>query len=641
MKNIIRNFGYQLKILNSLYCLVFLTFFIDLSVIVVIKHVISQPGLLNLSLLFVLAALRVALYGGSYGIITEIISGQELFFKFKRFKQNIKDNWIFSVLLIVFILILYFIALINNAVSNTSLLSFFSYFDIVFCLGVGYLIMNKKYTFVRIEKIHFDAQLLFSMLLVYFVKIVLAYLLSNWNEGSTLVYKLIALTSQYLHFLLFVNIAMQLNKNCSSEFHRNETPELYLINPVMPGVLLPIEHAFIGNWYCFYPPAFVVIGALTPKKYKIREFYNIFWDDRYFKKGKLVAITCCTSNAHEAYRIAKGFKEKGSTVVMGGAHVTFVPDEALEYCDSVVIGEAVGVWEEVINDYEKGNMKKKYYGMDHLEYPESVHNTLMSLDNEIIPQFMQTTRGCKFNCDFCSTPVLCGPTIRKWPVENMVALINKVRRKNKRILFLDDNIYADPKYYFELFEEIKKLKIKWIALSSLDIAKNDKALTLAKESGCEMLRFGYEISDQSEEKRHGGKLSLANEYRSLTRKVRSKGIHITAFLLFGFNSDNFKSLVNLIKFALVNPFLINLIMVITPFPGTMLFNKKVAANKMRNLNWMNYDTQHFVFKHDNINEAVYENALRVIGTILFYRPLAYVFLSVVFVWLAYVIFLGT
>src|SRR3989339_166338 len=102
MKNIIKNFGYQLKILNSLYYLVFLTFFTDLSVIVVIKHVIAQAGFLNLALLSVLAALRVALYGGSYGIITEIISGQELFFKFKRFKQNIKDNWIFSVFFFFF-----------------------------------------------------------------------------------------------------------------------------------------------------------------------------------------------------------------------------------------------------------------------------------------------------------------------------------------------------------------------------------------------------------------------------------------------------------------------------------------------------------------------------------------------------------
>ncbi|MBU0467910.1 MAG: cobalamin-dependent protein, partial [Candidatus Omnitrophica bacterium] len=462
MKNIIKKICYQIRILNSLYYLVFLTFLIDLSIIVVLKHVIAEIGFMNISLLSLLAVLRIAFYSGFYGIITEIISGQELFFQYKRFKQNIKDNWAFSVLLIVFVLILYCIALINSPNSEISILLFFSYFDIVFCFGLGYLIISKKYTFVGIKKIHFDGQLLFSMLLFYFIKIVLTYLLSNWNEGPILVYKLIALTSQYLHFLLFVNISMQLTQNCSLEFPGSSSPELYLINPVMPGVLLPIEHAFIGNWYCFYPPAFVVIGALTPKKYKIREFCNILWNDMYYKRGKLVAITCGTSNVHEAYKIAKGFKEKGSTVVMGGAHVTFMSDEALEYCDSVVIGEAVGVWEEVIEDYEKNTLKKKYYGMGYLDYPESVQKALMGLNDEIVTKFIQTTRGCKFNCDFCSTPILCGPTIRKRPVEDVVALINKVRLKNKRVLFLDDNIYADSKYFFTLFEEIKKLKIKLI-----------------------------------------------------------------------------------------------------------------------------------------------------------------------------------
>ncbi|MBU4334429.1 MAG: radical SAM protein [Candidatus Omnitrophica bacterium] len=631
MKKILKNLQHQIKILNSLYYLVFFAFLIDLSIIAIINLNFSNAIFLKGIFLSILAVVKISFYGGFYGILVEIASEQEIFLTFRRFKQNVKDGWLFYIILSAFICILYLILITNIPNSNITLLLFFSYFDIVFCLGLAYLIISKKYSFSRGDRMSFDPKFFFSTIFIYVVKIVLVHMLESSNDGSVIIDKLIALMAQYFHFLLFVNISMQFIKHCSSDIEERQRPEIYLITPVVSGVLEPIINLILGNLLnFFYPPVFLILRGLTPKKYIIREFYNRFWNDRYYKSNKLVVITCYTFNSYEAYSIAKGFKEKGSTVVIGGFHVSFLPDEALEYCDSVVIGEAVGAWEEVINDYEKGTMKKKYYSLGPLDDPESVQKELMSASPEIASKLIETTRGCKFDCEFCAGPMMCGRQIRKKPVKDILAIIKKVRHQCKHFCFLDANIYADPKYFIELFEEIKKLKIKWIASCSIDIATNVKALTLAKESGCKILRFGYEITDQSVEIKQGGKFSLANKYSVLTKKVRDKGIHVTAFLIFGHDSDNFKSFLDLIRFSLVNPFFTRSVCILTPYPGTRLYYRKLAEDKIRNLNWMDYNASKFVLKHDKLNEPLYEVIIPIIFNLIFFRPLTYAFLFALF-----------
>ncbi len=639
MKQVLKNLRSQVKLLNSLYYLVFLTFLMDLSIVGVLNINFLNANYIKVIFLSILAIMKIFVYGGFYGSLVDFCSGQEIFLTFRRFKQNVKDVWGSYIILSVFIWILYLILITNIPNCGITILSFFSYLDIVFCLCLAYLIIGKQYPLTRINRRFFDLEFLCSIFLLYLAKIVLVHVLESSNMGLAIIDKMIALMAQYFHFLLFINISTQFIKHCPCAIEDRQRPEIYLVSPVVSGVLEPIINNILGSLLgFFYPPVFLIISALTPKKYKIKEFYNRFWRDEYYQGNKLVVITCYTVNAYEAYSIAKGFKEKGSKVVIGGVHVSFLPDEALEFCDSVIIGEAVGAWEEVIHDYEKGDLKKKYYGLDYLDYPDSVQKELMRKNEEISSKLIETSRGCKFDCEFCTNFMMCGTQIRKKPVKDILSIIKKVRHKYKYICFLDANIFNDPNYFFELFESVKKLNVKWMASCTIDIAANEKALALAKESGCKMLRFGYEITDRSEEMKQGGKFSLANKYSALTKKVREKGIAVTAFLIFGHDSDNFKSFIDLVRFALVNPFLTRSVCILTPYPGTRLYYRKLAENKLRNLNWMEYNASRFVIKHDQLNEPLYEVIIPLIFNLIFFRPLTYAFLFAVFYALGVVIF---
>ncbi|MBI3617011.1 MAG: cobalamin B12-binding domain-containing protein [Candidatus Omnitrophica bacterium] len=352
-----------------------------------------------------------------------------------------------------------------------------------------------------------------------------------------------------------------------------------------------------------YPPLFTVLKALTPKTYNFVEFNRCFWQRRYWRADKLVAISCYTSNCYEAYKIAKEFKKRGSKVVMGGPHVTFLPDEALVYCDSVVIGEAEGVWEDVIKDYENNSLKPVYSGVAKEDFYTKTHAELMNSPPEIIRDFLELTRGCKYQCHFCTIPLLSGGKVRKTPIPELVELFKRVRTKHKYIALLDNNIYNDPAYSKQLFEALKPLGIKWQSFCTIDIAKNKEAVRLAKESGCSMLCFGYEIFGGSLEDQNRGKLAMVDRYLEYSRIIQKAGIKIRGNFIYGWDSDNIKSLFKIWKFAFrLRPFL-TVIAFLTPLPGSQLYYTMLKEDRLTNLNWRQYDCLDLVFDHKSISHT--------------------------------------
>ena len=221
----------------------------------------------------------------------------------------------------------------------------------------------------------------------------------------------------------------------------------------------------------------------------------------------------------------------------------------------------------------------------------------------MIKDFLETTRGCKFHCDFCTIPALSGGRVRRKPVEDVVVLIKKMKRKYRIFTFLDNNIYNDPSYARALFKALRPLKIKWGSFCTIDIAKNDEVLKLAKESGCQVLTFGYEISESSNEKDKGGKFAMARKYLEFTRQVKKAGIRVKGNFVFGFDSDKWKSLFILWKFCFqVNPLLTG-ITLLTPLPGTRVYEDMLRENRILNLNWHDYGSYKFVFKHKYFNNV--------------------------------------
>lgn len=548
-------------------------------------------------LTFLFFVIKIFFYAGILASIVDILSGDEIVLSFELFRKNAKKYWQDYLLIILlalgsFVLLSFFFVSIRSM--SPSLYASCFNMPLLFLLALR--IARKKYSHItplKTSSINFKEFVTIFALYATDLCLLFLYYGVDAIDGSWV--NLLAFTREWLEYIQYSYLAMLvLGQNPEIKKHFNEKIQFFLVNPFGAGIFRSMGYAwFVGS----YPPAFTILKTFISSKYKIREFNQRMWQDRYFKKNALVAVTSYTSNCFEAYRIAKKFKDKGATVIMGGPHVTYLADEALEFCDSVVIGEAQGVWPELLKDYENGKLKKTYFGGAlNDENNDKVFQSLLNSSAEIIKDFLETSRGCKFKCHFCTVPALSDGRIKNTSIIALVELINKIKHKYRRITFIDNNIYNDPGYAKELFRALKPLNIKWRTACTIDIAKNEETLKLARESGCEGLLIGYEISGDSLEKL-GGKFSMAEQYAKYTKKIRDLGIRVRANFIFGFDSDRFKSIFGLWKYCLsLNAYSAGLSF-LTPLPGSQFYNDLIKNDQITNLNWRKYTMTQLVFKH--------------------------------------------
>jgi radical SAM superfamily enzyme YgiQ (UPF0313 family) len=343
-----------------------------------------------------------------------------------------------------------------------------------------------------------------------------------------------------------------------------------------------------------------ILEGLTPAEHEVKiiEEETDHIDLEY--ECNLVGISCMTANASRAYKLCEEFKKRGKTVVLGGVHPTILPDEALQYADSVVVGEAEGVWESLLKDFQNNNLKKIYHDPipDLGKYiPKEFSKIIKNRLFNIIP--LMTTRGCSYNCDFCCVTNLFGKKIRHVPVENVVRDIQESGAKN--FIFLDDNIIGHPKYAKALFKAIKPLRIKWVGQASVSLlVRDDELMQLAAESGCKALFFG--IESVSEEQLHLMRKTF-NEIEHLERalkKIKKMGILIHASMVLGFDSDTKDIFNETVRFLIKNKVNTVSFNVLTPYPGTKIYEDLKNENRLITTDWRYYDHSTVVFKPKNM-----------------------------------------
>ena len=404
-------------ILNSFFIAIFSAFFLDFSIIQSFFDKKITHSLWGILGLMILLPIKIYFLSGLYGIFIEMASEKELFVSFKNLIKNAQNHWKTFTLIWS---IPWFIHLVSFTFIPQHHLTFdfiYTHINIFLLYFLSLKLIQKKYNSILLKpnrKFSLTNNEASFIILLFLINILNYYLSSGLLLKHEAIFRLSIFFSKYIQFLTFLYITfLFLNNIPQIKKHFTYEKELYLINPYpfCGGHISSISHTLI-EWH---PPIFVVLKALTPKNYKITEFNQRFWQKRYYKKNILVAITCFTTNTAEAYKIAKEFKKRGATVIMGGPHVTFLPDEALQFCDSVVINEAEGVWPEVIKDFENNVLKNKYWGESLAQEPYQIHQELLDSPPEVIKNFLQTTRGCKYHCSFCSIPSLCS-RIRKKPL---------------------------------------------------------------------------------------------------------------------------------------------------------------------------------------------------------------------------------
>jgi len=359
------------------------------------------------------------------------------------------------------------------------------------------------------------------------------------------------------------------------------------------------------------PLGLALLAALTPEEFDI-ELIDENVEKINFHETDVVGISVMTPIANRAYEIADKYRAMGAKVILGGIHASMLPEEAIKHADSVVIGEADDIWPNVMDDFKQGKLKRFYRAKkfpDLSKLPFSRKDLLKRNKYFYFLDSIQTSRGCPFGCDFCSVSEFNGRIVRHRPVEHIIEEIKNSKSLLKRyVFFADDNIAGDFSYAKKLFEELIPLNIKWVGASSLPIAKNEKLLKLAAESGCKGLFIGFESLSQNALK-EVHKAYKVEEYERLIKKIHDHGIIIQGAFIFGFDNDDKTVFKKTVDFCYRNDIEIAQFTTLTPLPGTKLFNRLQKEKRIFTYNWDFYDTLHAVFKPKNLTPQELQNGV--------------------------------
>ncbi len=350
--------------------------------------------------------------------------------------------------------------------------------------------------------------------------------------------------------------------------------------------------------------ALYILAGLTPPEHEVVIIEEETGHIDLEQECNMVGISCMTANAPRAYELCREFKRRGKTVILGGVHPSILPDEALQHANCVVVGEAEGVWEILIKDFQNNSLKRKYHDPipDLGKYvPKNFSKMIKKGFFNLIP--VMTTRGCPYNCDFCCVTNLFGKKIRHIPIENVVRDIQESGSKN--FMFLDDNIIGHPKYAKELFRAIKPLRIKWVGQASISLLTgDDELMQLAAESGCKVLFFGIESVSEEQLQSMRKAIKEIEHLESAFKKIKKMGILILASIIFGGDNDTKEIFNETVRFLIRNKVSIASFNVLTPYPGTKIYENFKNENRLITTEWMYYDHNTVVFKP--INMTPYE-----------------------------------
>ena len=333
------------------------------------------------------------------------------------------------------------------------------------------------------------------------------------------------------------------------------------------------------------PLAFAILAGLTPADWETVLYDERLEDIPFDVSTDAVAITVETYTARRAYHIADRYRRQGIPVIMGGYHPTFLPDEALQHADAVIIGDAEGVWDRVLADLRQGNLRSRYQqrflpDLDRLHYDRSIYRD----KNYVNIKPVQYSRGCRFACDFWSIHAFYGAHLRQRPVADVAEEIATF--SDKHIFIVDDNIFVDPDKAAELFTSLIPLNIKWSCQVTLDVVKHPHLLKLMQQSGCQIVLIGFESLNEDnlrQMKKHWN--VRQGGYAEGVRRLQDHGFMIYGTFVLGYDHDDRDAFDITVEFALRQNFCLANFNPLTPMPGTSLFERLRTEDRLLHGRW--------------------------------------------------------
>lgn len=362
----------------------------------------------------------------------------------------------------------------------------------------------------------------------------------------------------------------------------------------------------------YMPLTMPYLAALTPAEYRA-EFRAI--DEGVEKIDyealdfyDIVAITAVTSSVNRGYELAAYFKGKGSYIVMGGHHVTLLPEEAMNHADTALTGPADRVWPQFIHDYAAGAPRRRYDGQKCDIGAQNVipKRELMQKGKYIGVPTVIANFGCTNGCDFCVIHSFWGGKYTPRSIDDVVAEIRGL--KSRYILFLDPSPTSNRAYARKFYKALIPLKIKWAGLCTTDIIDDEELFDLMIQSGCIGMLMGFEtFSMESLQESH--KKNKVEKYKAVVDKFHKNGVTILGTFMLGFDGDTKESILHMPDYIEEIGVDIPRFAILTPYPNTPVYARLAREGRIESQNWSDYDSIHATFTPKNFTARELEDML--------------------------------
>jgi radical SAM superfamily enzyme YgiQ (UPF0313 family) len=341
-----------------------------------------------------------------------------------------------------------------------------------------------------------------------------------------------------------------------------------------------------------------LLAGLTPEEHQVSIVDESLTPIDFTEKVDLVGITAMTPLAPRGYEIAREFRQRGVPVIMGGIHPTWLPEEVKAHCDSVAIGEADEIWANILHDAQNNGLKPFYKqerrtDLRQLPLPR---RDLLDKKGYFFENLIQTSRGCPYDCEFCSVTAMYGGSYRTRPIERVEEEIDALERSKAYIFFADDNLVGNMQYARELLTMLSHHRLRWVSQGPMSIARDPELVRLMAKAGCHGMFIGFESLTHDNLRVMGKRMNEVEEYEEGIRRLHDHGIGVYASFVFGYDYDEPTVFDQFLDFAGKNHIEGAFLPVLTPFPGTRVYRRLKDEGRILTEDWSKYDMATVVFR---------------------------------------------
>ncbi len=316
----------------------------------------------------------------------------------------------------------------------------------------------------------------------------------------------------------------------------------------------------------------------------------------------LVVIQVYITNAYRAYKLADHYRKKGCYVILGGLHVTSLPDEAEPHGDTLFLGPGEETFPGFLRDFRNGTPGKRYSSTERtLETIPPVRRDLIKRHLYLVPNSIVVTRGCPHHCNFCYKDAFFqgGRSFYTQRVDDALAEIERL--PGRHLYFLDDHLLGNAPFAESLFEGMKGMNRLFQSAATVDSILRGNLVEKAAKAGLRSLFVGFETFSAANLRQSNKKQNLEKDYVRAVNRLHSLGVMINGSFVFGLDEDDKDVFKRTVDWAVRNAITTSTFHVLTPYPGTQLFADMEKQNRILTKNWDLYDTRHVVYQTKNIS----------------------------------------